>query len=103
MSHLERDLTDRADRVWQTHISWVFGVGGDVFKVKKPVDFGFLDFTTPELRRAACEAECALNVRLAPDVYRGVVPITLDPSGRHRVGGDGPAVDWAVHMRRLAE
>lgn len=87
----------------ETHISWVFLIEGDAWKVKKPVDLGFLDFSTIERRRAACEAEIRLNRRLAPDVYRGIVPVTLDATGRHRLGGDGPVVDWAVHMRRLAE
>jgi hypothetical protein len=81
----------------------VFLGAGEVFKVKKPVALGFLDFGTPEKRRAACEAEDALNRRLAPDVYRGVVPVTRDASGRHAVGGSGEIVDWAVRMRRLPD
>lgn len=86
-----------------THISAVYLVGGDVFKVKKPVDFGFLDFSTREKRLAACEAEVRLNRRLSPDVYLGVVPITRGPSGEHRVGGDGEPIDHAVHMRRVPD
>jgi len=88
----------------ETHISCVFLVGDDVYKVKKPVDFGFLDFSTPERRLAACNAEVRLNRRLAPEVYLGVVPITRDAGGRHRIGDpDGVTVDYAVHMRRLSD
>lgn len=87
----------------ETHISAVYLVGDDVFKVKKPVDFGFLDFSTTDKRRAACEAEIELNRRLSPDVYLGVVPITRGPDGRHRVGGEGEVIDHAVHMRRMPD
>ncbi len=97
------DLRQPGVELRETHISWVFLQGDDVWKVKKPVDLGFLDFTTPEKRREACEAEVRLNRRLAPDVYLGVEPVTLDAAGRHRLGGGGPAVDWAVHMVRLPD
>ncbi|MCA9604236.1 MAG: AAA family ATPase [Myxococcales bacterium] len=103
MGDLVTDLSAGADRLWQTHISWVFGVGDQVFKVKRPVSLGFLDFSTLALRKEACEAEVVLNTRLAPDVYRSVVPITRDASGRHAIDGDGEVVDWAVRMRRLPE
>jgi aminoglycoside phosphotransferase family enzyme/predicted kinase len=90
--------------VRETHVSCVFLVGDDVYKVKKPVDFGFLDFSTTARRLAACDAELRLNRRLAPDVYVGVVPITRGLDGRHRIGeGDGVIVDHAVHMRRLSD
>jgi len=89
--------------VEETHISWVFLLEGDVFKVKKPVDLGFLDFRTKEQRRAACDAEVRLNARLAPDVYRGVVPVRRGGDGRCLIGGDGAIVDWAVHMKRLSD
>ncbi len=85
-----------------THASWVFIVGDDVWKVKRPVDLGFLDFRTPEARRHWCEEEVRLNRRLAPDVYLGVEPVRRAARG-HTIGGDGPAVDWAVHMRRLPD
>ncbi|MCA9685225.1 MAG: hypothetical protein KC457_23790, partial [Myxococcales bacterium] len=71
--------------VIQTHISVVFLVGREVFKVHKPVDFGFLNFTTLEARRRDCEAEVAVNQDLAPEIYRGVVAIVLDDQGRPRV------------------
>jgi aminoglycoside phosphotransferase family enzyme/predicted kinase len=85
----------------QTHVSWVLRGEREVLKVKKPVSLGFLDFGTPELRRAACEEEVRLNARLAPDVYMGVVPIVERPDGSVAIGGSGRTIDWAVHMRRL--
>ncbi len=85
-----------------THASWVFLVGDDVWKVKRPVELGFLDFRTVESRRRACEEEVRLNRRLAPDVYLGVEPIRETPAG-HALAADGPIVDWAVHMRRLPD
>ena len=90
-------------RLVETHISRVFLLERDVFKIKRPVDLGFLDFTTLEQREAACHAEVALNGRLAPDVYIGVVPVRLDRDGRASLCADGPVVDWAVHMRRLPD
>jgi aminoglycoside phosphotransferase family enzyme/predicted kinase len=84
----------------QTHISYVFLAGDYVYKLKKPVDFGFLNFKTPQLRREACEAEVRLNRRLSPDIYLDVRPITRS-GDRWRVDGDGEIVDWAVRMRRL--
>lgn len=86
--------------VLQTHCSVVFLAGADVFKVKKPVNLGFLDYSTLARRKAACEAELRLNRRLAPDVYLGAVPVTRARGGL-ALGGRGEIVDWAVHMRRL--
>lgn len=74
-----------------------------MIKVKKPVSLGFVDFSTAELRRTACEAELSLNRRLAPRVYTGLRRITLDADGVHRVEGDGETVDWAVEMVRLPD
>jgi aminoglycoside phosphotransferase family enzyme/predicted kinase len=86
--------------VHQTHISVVFLAGNSAWKIKKPVQFDFLDFSTLERRRHFCAEEVRLNRRQAPDVYLGVVPITRDGDGI-RVGGEGKVVEWAVHMRRL--
>lgn len=102
MGNLKADLEAASFELVETHISWVFLGATEVFKVKRPVDFGFLDFTTLEKRRQACEAEVHLNRRLARQVYLDVVPITVDAGGTHHVGGRGTVVDWAVHMRRLA-
>ncbi len=87
----------------QTHVSWILRGDREVFKIKKPVRLGFLDFGTPALRRAACEAEVVLNARLSPDVYRGIVPIVSGPGGTLAIGAEGPGVDWAVRMRRLRD
>jgi len=86
----------------QTHASAVVLAGDDVYKLKKPVDFGFLDYSTLARRKVMCEAEVALNRRLAPSVYLGVVPIT-ERSGRAVLGGEGEPIEYAVHMRRLPE
>jgi aminoglycoside phosphotransferase family enzyme len=86
----------------ETHMSWVFLAGDRVYKLKKPVRFPFLDFSTLARREAACRAELALNRRLARDVYLDVVPLTANPGGL-AIGGDGRVVDWLVVMRRLAE
>lgn len=88
--------------VRQTHISAVFLAGEFVYKVKKPVRFPFLDFSSLEKRRCICEREVELNRRLAPNIYLGVVPIVLQ-NGRLEVDGTGEPVEWAVKMRRLPD
>ncbi|MBT8480849.1 MAG: AAA family ATPase [Myxococcales bacterium] len=102
MGKLKADLEASGFELIETHVSWVFLGPEEVFKVKRPVDLGFLDFTSLEKRRAACDAELRLNRRLAPTVYLDVVPITVDASGLHRIAGEGTTVEWAVRMRRLA-
>jgi uncharacterized protein len=99
-------LQPESVRLVQTHASSVFLLPRDVFKLKRHVDLGFLDFTTLERREAACRAEVLLNARLASDVYLGVVPVRRDQQGRASMcagSADGPVVDWAVHMRRLPD
>jgi aminoglycoside phosphotransferase family enzyme/predicted kinase len=92
---------DRVE-VRHTHISVVFLAGPFAYKVKKPVNLGFLDFTTLERRRHFCEEEVRLNRRLAPEVYLGVVPVSR--SGlRVKMEGRGEAVEWAVKMKRLPD
>ena len=86
----------------ETHMSWVFLAGERAYKLKKPVRFAFLDFSTLARREAACRAELALNRRLAPDVYLDVAPLTVGPTGL-AIGGAGAVVDWLVVMRRLDE
>jgi aminoglycoside phosphotransferase family enzyme/predicted kinase len=86
----------------QTHISSLFLTGERVYKLKKPVNFGFLDFSTVELRERYCRAEVELNRRLAPEVYIAAQPITCDED-RIRLHGDGPIVDWVVVMNQLDE
>lgn len=87
--------------VHHTHISVVFLAGEHAYKVKKPLDLGFLDFTTPERRLHFCREEVRLNRRLAPQVYLGVVPITRRAGGGVEVDGEGEVVEHAVHMVRL--
>lgn len=84
----------------ETHISWVVLTGNFAYKIKKPVKFDFIDSSTLERRRTLCEEEVRLNRRLAPELYLDVVPITRT-SGRILVGGDGPAVEYAVRMRQF--
>jgi aminoglycoside phosphotransferase family enzyme/predicted kinase len=91
-----------AVEVRQTHISAVFLAGPHVYKVKKPVNPGFLDFSTLEKRQHFCAEEVRLNRRLAPDVYLGVVPVVATPQGV-RLEAPGEAIEWAVKMRRLPD
>jgi aminoglycoside phosphotransferase family enzyme/predicted kinase len=89
-------------RLHETHCSWVVLTGRFAYKLKKPVDLGFLDFTTMERRAAACAEEVRLNRRLTPDVYLGVVWV-VERGGALFVGGKGRPVEPAVRMRRLPE
>ena len=86
----------------ETHVSYVFFVGDYVYKVKKPVNYGFLDFTSLEKRRRFCEQEVRLNRRLSPEVYLGVEEIR-EEDGRYSLEGPGRTVEYAVKMRRLPQ
>ena len=86
----------------QTHISYVFIADDLVYKLKKPFDFGFLDYTTLEKRRHFCEEEVRLNRRLCEDTYLGVAPI-VSSGGDIKIEADGEVLDYAVKMRRLPE
>jgi len=86
----------------QTHISYLFLCGELVYKVKKPVDFGFLDFTTLEKRGYYCQQEVRLNKRFSPDVYLDVVPISL-VGDAFRLGDEAAVIEYAVKMRRINE
>ncbi len=86
--------------VIETHISWVLLTGRYVYKIKKPVNFGFLDFSSLEKRRFYCDEELRLNRRLAPDWYLDVAAITGSVE-RPRWGGQGPAIEYAVKMRQF--
>ncbi|MDD9879084.1 MAG: AAA family ATPase [Magnetovibrio sp.] len=87
----------------ETHVSHVFLAGGRVLKLKRAVHLPYLDFSTVERRRAACEAEVAINRRTAPDLYEGVVAVTREAGGGLALAGVGTPVDWMVEMRRFAE
>ena len=86
----------------ETHISLLFLTGSHVYKVKKPVDFGFLDFTTLEKRKYFCEQEVKLNRRLSPDLYLGVTRIT-EEGDRILLDGKGESVEYAVKMKQIPE
>ncbi len=86
----------------QTQMSFIFLTGEYVYKVKKPVDLGYLDYTTLEKRRFFCHQELELNKRLCPDAYLDVVAITRDKEGMH-IEGKGKAIEYAVKMRQLPQ
>ena len=94
-------LTGPVKRI-DTQGAAVFLAGDDVYKVKRAIRLPFLDFSTLEKRRAACEAEIEVNRDNAPTIYLGVAPITRQGASL-AIGGDGEAVEWAVHMRRFDE
>jgi aminoglycoside phosphotransferase family enzyme/predicted kinase len=84
----------------ETHISWVILTGDLCYKIKKPVDFGFLNFSTLDLRHHFCKEELRLNARFAPDIYLSVITITGTPS-RPEINGHGPILEYAVKMRQF--
>jgi aminoglycoside phosphotransferase family enzyme/predicted kinase len=86
-----------------THAASVFLAGGRALKIKRAVRFPFLDYSTLAKRKAACEAEIAVNRPFAPAIYRGAVAITREADGRLMIGGKGEAIEWAVDMRRFDE
>ncbi|MEK7876199.1 MAG: AAA family ATPase [Pseudomonadota bacterium] len=88
--------------ILETHISWVILTGCYAYKIKKPVNLGFLDFTTLASRRHYCEEEVRLNRRLAPDLYLETVPITGSPQ-QPVIGGSGPGIEYAVKMREFPQ
>jgi aminoglycoside phosphotransferase family enzyme/predicted kinase len=90
-----------AVEVHETHISTVLLAGEYAYKLKKPLDLGFLDFSTLAKRRAACEEEVRLNARTAPSIYLGVVAIGGTPDAP--AIGATPAIEYAVRMRRFAQ
>ena len=85
----------------QTHISFVFLTNHLVYKIKKAVNFGFLDFTTLEKRRFFCEKELELNRRLCRDMYLEVVPI--NKANSIKIKGEGETVEYAVKMKRMPQ
>ncbi len=86
----------------QTHISHVLLAGDYAYKIKKPLNLGFLDFTSLERRKYYCEEELRLNSRLAPEIYLDCVPIGGDPA-QPVWGSTGPAIEYAVRMRRFSQ
>jgi aminoglycoside phosphotransferase family enzyme/predicted kinase len=89
-------------RLLQTHVSFLFITDNFVYKIKKPVDFGFVNFTTLDRRRFYCREEVRLNRRLCPEIYAGVVELRDSASGA-TFRGEGNVIDYAVKMKRLPE
>lgn len=87
----------------ETHMSWVFLTDRYAYKLKKPVRYDFLDFSTPDARCRDCKEEVRLNRRLAEGVYLGVAPLTLDAKGHMQLDGIGSPIDCLVKMHRLPE
>jgi aminoglycoside phosphotransferase family enzyme/predicted kinase len=86
-----------------THAASVFLAGSRAFKVKRAVRFAFLDYSTLEKRKRACESELRINRTLAPQIYRRVAPITREPRGSLKIDGAGAPVEWVVEMHRFDE
>ncbi|MFH1784974.1 MAG: gluconokinase [Candidatus Micrarchaeota archaeon] len=93
---LEKLITASKTQLKETHISWIL-IDEEVYKIKKPLKFSFLDFTTLEKRKFFCDEEVRLNRRLAPDVYLGVSEITDEPA----IDGKGKIIEYAVKMKKL--
>ncbi|PKN71739.1 MAG: hypothetical protein CVU54_01580 [Deltaproteobacteria bacterium HGW-Deltaproteobacteria-12] len=87
----------------QTHISYVFIAGDFVYKIKKPVNFGFLDFTDLAKRKFYCDEELRLNKRLASSIYLDVVALSEDAKGNIILGSEGTVIDYAVRMKKLPQ
>ncbi|WP_119269512.1 AAA family ATPase [Taklimakanibacter deserti] len=94
-------LADAPVRI-DTHCSVVFLAGENVYKVKRSIKLPFLDYSTLERRKHFCEREFAINHKLAPQLYRGVIAIRRGPEGLH-LGRSGEVVEWAVHLQRFDE
>ncbi|MGI9456619.1 MAG: hypothetical protein ACR2NU_08660, partial [Aeoliella sp.] len=90
-------------QICETHLSWVFLSQKTALKLKKPVRFEFVDYSTLESREKGCRAELHLNRRWSKDVYLDVVPITRDARGQLALSGKGYPIDWVVKMRRLSD
>ena len=86
-----------------THAASVFLAGDRALKIKRAVRFPFLDFSTLEKRKAACDAEIRINRAYAPTIYRRTTAITREPDGSFMIGGKGEPIEWAVEMRRFDE
>jgi uncharacterized protein len=95
------DKTSRVD-LMQTQMSFIFLTGKYVYKIKKPVNLGYLDYSTLEKRHYFCKQEVELNRRLSPETYLGVIPITRTKDG-YSLGGKGQAVEYAVKMLYLPQ
>ena len=91
-----------AIQVIETHISWILLTGSLAYKIRKPVNLGFVDFSTPERRRFCAEEELRLNRRLVADLYLDLVPVH-GPAEAASLRGSGPVIDCAVRMRQFSQ
>lgn len=89
-------------RLIETHISWVLLTGSYAYKIKKPVNFGFVDFSSLDKRRFYCHEEMRLNRRFAPELYLGIIPLTGSLE-QPALGGKGTAIEYAIKMRQFPE
>ena len=94
-------LTANDISVVETHGALVFLTPDEAWKIKKPVKFGYMDFSTLDRREAACRREIGINRPNAPQIYLGLVPVTRNDAGALKLAGTGEPVEWAVHMRRF--
>jgi len=96
-------LRNRGIRRYQTHAAVVFLAGDRALKIKRAVRYPFLDYSTLDKRKTACEAELEVNRKFAPQLYRRIVPITRESDGSLALDGRGGPIEWAVEMTRFDE
>ena len=84
----------------ETHISWIFLTGSFAYKIKKPVDYGFLNFSTLEQREFYCHQELKLNRRFAPQIYLAVIAVTQS-NNKIALAGEGEIIDYAIKMKQF--
>ena len=96
-----QDATEKVELI-QTHISYIFLTKNHAYKIKKPVNFGFLDFSTLRKRHYFLEQELVLNRRLAPEIYLAVLPLVAR-DGELRLGGEGKAMEYVLQMVRMPQ
>jgi len=89
-------------KMLQTHISWVFLTGKFAYKIKKPVDFGFLDFSTLEKRKRMCYRELEINRKFSPEIYLGVLPLARYKD-RFKLGAEGEVIEYVIKMKELPQ
>ena len=89
--------------VQETHGALVFLTPDEAWKIKKPVKFDYMDFSTLDRRETACRREVEINQPNAPQIYLGLAPVTREAGGGLALGGEGKPVEWAVHMRRFPD
>ncbi|MFP4082136.1 MAG: AAA family ATPase [Candidatus Aminicenantes bacterium] len=99
---IDKLLREEREKVLQTHISWVILTGKNAYKVKKPVRFSFVDYSSLEKRKHFCEEENRINSLLSPDMYLGTMPIKMS-NGKVILDGEGETVEYAVKMKELPQ